>query len=82
MVASLNVYFSDLGASRVLGSQLLLFYIDELHKSFFKLFADNIALYKEIVSPADCDLFQEDLYLKSIKLIVSSLAIKIKCPQV
>jgi len=42
-----------------------LLFLDELHKiihhSTIKLFADDIALYREIVSPADCDLLQEDL---------------------
>ena len=53
------------GVPVVLGPLLFLLYIDELHKIIhhnnIKLFADDIALYKEIVSPADCDLLQEDL---------------------
>ena len=43
----------------VLGPLLFLLYINELHKiihhSIIKLFADYVAIYKEIFSSADCD---------------------------
>jgi len=49
----------------VLGPLLLLLYVDELHKiilhSNIKFFADDIALYKEIKSPSDRELLQDDL---------------------
>ena len=49
----------------VLGPLLFLLYVDELRKvsqhSIIKLFADDIALYKEIVSSNDCKLLQDDL---------------------
>ena len=49
----------------VLGPLLFLLYIDEVNhivsNSVVKLFADDIALYKEIVSPYDQKLLQEDL---------------------
>ena len=44
---------------------LLFLYIDDLHTivrhSKLKLYADDVALYKEIKSEADCQLLQEDL---------------------
>ena len=49
----------------ILGPLLFLLYIDELHQvihhSTIKLFADDIALYKEIIVPTDQSLLQEDL---------------------
>ena len=49
----------------VLGPLLFLLYIDEIHhiisNSTVKLFADDIALYKQIVSTHDETLLQEDL---------------------
>ena len=49
----------------VLGPLLFLLYVDELHRivqhSNIKLFADDIALCKEIVFPSDHKLLQDDL---------------------
>ena len=49
----------------VLGPLLFLLYIDEIHhvisNSTVKLFADDIALYKQIISTHDETLLQEDL---------------------
>ena len=49
----------------VLGPLLFLLYVDDLHKivrySKLKLYADDVALYREIKSEADCHLLQEDL---------------------
>ena len=49
----------------VLGPLLFLLYINDLQEavSYSKLnvFADDVALYKEIRSSVDCDLLQEDL---------------------
>ena len=49
----------------VLGPLLFLFYIDDLHTivrhSKLKLYANDVALYREIKSEADCYLLQEDL---------------------
>ena len=49
----------------VLGPLMFLSYIDELHQvihhSTIKFFADDIALYKEIIVPTDQSLLQEDL---------------------
>ena len=44
----------------VLGPVILL-YIDDLHTIVRKLYADDVALYKEIKSEVDCQLLQEDL---------------------
>ena len=44
---------------------MFLLYIDDLHNivrhSKLKLYADDVALYREIKSEADCQLLQEDL---------------------
>ena len=49
----------------VLDPLLFLLYIDDLHSvirhSKLKLYADNVALCREIKSEADCKLLQEDL---------------------
>ena len=49
----------------VLGPLLFLIYVNDLHEaechSNLKLFADDVALYKEVGSNDDCDLIQEDL---------------------
>ena len=49
----------------VLGPLLLLIYVNDLHEavchSNLKLFADDVALYKEVGSNDDCDLIQEGL---------------------
>ena len=49
----------------VLGPLLFISYIDDLQNavshSALKLFADDIALYIEIKTPADCLLLQQDL---------------------
>ena len=49
----------------VLGPLLFLLYIDDLHNvvsnSTLKLFADNVALYREVKCSADCSLLQQDL---------------------
>ena len=56
---------SQLFPQSVLGPLLFLLYVDELnkviHHSTIKLFADDIALYREIISPHDQSLLQEDL---------------------
>ena len=47
----------------VLGPLLFLLYIDDLHSivrhSELKLYADDVALYREIKSEADCQLLQD-----------------------
>ena len=49
----------------VLGPLLFLLYIDDIHHCVshcsIQMFADDIALYKEITSPSDQDLLQADL---------------------
>ena len=49
----------------VLSPLLFLLYIDDLHSivrhSKLKLYADDVTLYREIKSEADCELLQEDL---------------------
>ena len=49
----------------VLGPLLFLLYIDDMHRvvkhSKLKLYADDVALYREIKSKTDCMLLQEDL---------------------
>ena len=49
----------------VLGPLLFLLYIDDLHNvvsnSTLKLFADDVALYREVKCSADCSLLQQDL---------------------
>ena len=49
----------------VLGPLLFLLYINDLHEvishSEFNVFADDVALYKEIKSSSGCNLLQEDL---------------------
>jgi len=49
----------------MLGSLLFLLYVDNLQSlvrhSTLKLFADDVALYREVTSPADCLLLQKDL---------------------
>ena len=49
----------------VLGPLLFILYIDDLQNvvshSTLKLFADDVALYREIKHPADCLLLQQDL---------------------
>ena len=49
----------------VLGPLLFLLYVDNINhclsNSSVQMFADNIALYKEIISPSDCELLQDDL---------------------
>ena len=49
----------------VLGPLLFLLYVDDLPSvvsySTLKLFADDVALYREVTSPADCLLLQKDL---------------------
>ena len=51
----------------VLGPLLFLLYIDDLHSiikhSKLKLYADYVALYREMKSEADCQLLQDDLDL-------------------
>jgi len=62
MEVSMNGYLLGLGCLKVqsyVGPLLFLLYTDELHNH--SNIADDIALHKEIVSPADCDLLQEDL---------------------
>lgn len=43
----------------------VLIYLNDLHEvvchANLKLFADDVALYKEVISTGDCDLFQEDI---------------------
>ena len=49
----------------VLGPLLFLLYINDLEEavlySELNVFADDVALYKEIETSKDCDLLQEDL---------------------
>ena len=49
----------------VLGPLLFLLYVNDLQEavlySELNVFADDVALYKEIKSSVDCDLLQEDL---------------------
>jgi len=61
MAAFLNSCLSDLGCPK---DQLLAPYwwaTLNIHHSNIKLFADDIALYKEIKSPSDRELLQDDL---------------------
>ena len=67
MATFLNGCLSDLGypKDQSLAPLLFLMYVDELHKiiqhSNIKLFADDIALYKKIVSPSDRELLHDNL---------------------
>ena len=49
----------------VLGPLLFILYIDDLQSvikhSTLKIFADDVALYREVASSADCLLLQQDL---------------------
>ena len=77
----------------VLGPLLFLLYVDEFHQvihhSSIKLFADNVALYKEIISSNDQSSLQEDLtrifkwsqlwQLKLNPLKCESICISYKC---
>ena len=49
----------------MLGPLLFLLYIDDIHHSVFHssvlMFADDIALYKEVKSPSDQSMLQDDL---------------------
>ena len=49
----------------VLGPLLFLLYVNDIHRcvshSSVQMFADDIALYREIILPPDQDLLQEDL---------------------
>ena len=63
----------------VLGSLLFILYIDDLQNvvshSTLKLFADDVVLYREIKSPADCLLLQQNLdniYSWTIKCLNAS----------
>ena len=54
---------SQVGGS-VLGPLLFLIYVNDLHEAVshsLKLFADDVALYKEVGAIDGCDLIQEDL---------------------
>ena len=49
----------------VLGPLLFLLYVDDIYRcvahSSVQMFADDIALYREIISPSNRDLLQDDL---------------------
>ena len=65
----------------VLGPLLFLLYINDLQEavsySELNVFADDVALYKEIKSSVDCDLLQEDL--NSVYLWSDRWQLRLKC---